>query len=169
MFLRLGPCPASLQPSMDPSSCQALLRHRPKSHSSALSDLDCPLIHQQRIQLRAPIAYAADQRLLLPSGKSDGLVWHSGLSDFSVLEPFCSVGGRHSCNDRLICSTLHGQNPQLVLTILGGSALVVEPMDRNTPPKVNTLSAEAPTAQALVVRSERRRQMMLLLTMIPTF
>jgi hypothetical protein len=44
-------------------------------------------------------------------------------------------------------SILHGQNPEQVLTISGGSASVVAPMDRTTPPKedkVGTSSVEAP-------------------------
>jgi hypothetical protein len=124
-----------------------------------VSDLDCPLIHQQKIWLQAPAAYAADQRLLLPLRKSDGPVWHSGLSGFPVLESYCPVGGRHSRNGRLLCSSLRGQNPQQVLTILGGSALAVESMDRTTPPKVDkedTSSTEGPTVQALVDRSRSK-------------
>jgi hypothetical protein len=58
----MGPYLAPLQPSLDPSPCWALLRQWPKSRSSALSDLDCPLIHQQKIWLRAPTACAAEQR-----------------------------------------------------------------------------------------------------------
>jgi hypothetical protein len=51
---------------------------------------------------------------------------------------------------------LRDQNLQLILTILGESALAVEHMVHTTPPKVekmDTTSAEAPTAQALVARS----------------
>jgi hypothetical protein len=58
--------------SSGPFPCYASLRHRSKSRSSALFDLDCPLIHQQKIRLWAPTARAADQRLLLPSGKPNG-------------------------------------------------------------------------------------------------
>jgi hypothetical protein len=45
-----------------------LLHHRPKSRSSTILDLDCPLIHQQKIRLREPTACGAYQRLLLPLG-----------------------------------------------------------------------------------------------------
>jgi hypothetical protein len=155
MSLNLGPCSTSLQSPLYLSPCYTLLHHRPKSHSSALSGLDCPLIHQQKIRLQAPTAYVADQRQLFPSGKPDGPVWHSGLSEFPVLEPSCPVGGRHSRNDRLLCSSLCGQNPHQVLTITDGSALVAESMDRTTPPQVDkadTSSTEAPTTQALVAR-----------------
>jgi hypothetical protein len=55
---------------------------------------------------------ATDQWLLLPSGKTDGRVWHSGLSGFPVLKPSCSIGGQHSRNGRLLCSSIRGQNPQ---------------------------------------------------------
>jgi hypothetical protein len=49
------------------------------------------------------------------------------------------------------------KNPEQVLTIPGGSASVVVPMDRTTPSmedKVGTSSAEAPMTQALVARPE---------------
>jgi hypothetical protein len=52
-------------------------------------------------------------------------------------------------------STIHGRNPQKVLTIPNGSALVVELTVGTTPPKedkVDTSSVEAPMAQALVAR-----------------
>jgi hypothetical protein len=51
--------------------------------------------------------------------------------------------------------SLRDQNLQLVLTISGGSASVVEPTIRTTLPKVvraDTSSVEAPTVRALVVR-----------------
>jgi hypothetical protein len=59
----------------------------------------------------------------------------------------------HVRSGHLLCSSLHGQNPEQVLTILGGSALVVAPMDRTTPPKedkVDTSSTDVPMAHALV-------------------
>jgi hypothetical protein len=153
MFLHLRPCSSSLQSPLNLSPCYALFRHRLKSHSSALFDLDCPLIHQQKIRLRAPTICDVDQWLSLPSRKPDSPVWHSGLSSFPVLEPSCPVGDRHSRNICLLCSSLRGQNPKQVLTIPSGSALTVESMDRTTPPKVDkvdTSSAEGPTTQALV-------------------
>jgi hypothetical protein len=118
-----------------------------------MSDLDCPLIHQQKIHLRAPIVCGTDQRLSLPLGKSDGPVWHSGLFGFPILKPSYPVGSRHSHNDCLLCSSLRGHNPQQVPTIPGGSALVAESMDRTTPTKVDkaeTSSVKAPMAQTLV-------------------
>jgi hypothetical protein len=159
MFLHLGPCSSYLQSPLDLSPCYASLRHRWKSRSFALSDLDCPLIHQQKIWLRAPTACATDQRLLLPLEKLNCLVWHSGLSSFPNLEPSYPVGGRHFRNSCLLCNRLRGQNPQQVLTIPGGSTLMVESMDRTTPPKVDkvdTSSAEASTAQALVAQSRSK-------------
>jgi hypothetical protein len=56
----LGPCSTSLQSSLDPSSHQTLLHHWLTSRSSAMSGLDSPLIHQLKIQLRAPTACVAD-------------------------------------------------------------------------------------------------------------
>jgi hypothetical protein len=70
-----------------------------------------------------------DQRLLLPLEKSDGLVYHSRLSGFLILEPSSLVGGRHSHNDNLMYSSLYGQNTKQVLTIPGENALTVESMD----------------------------------------
>jgi hypothetical protein len=156
MFLHLGPCSSYLQSPLDLSPCYASLHHRRKSRSLALSDLDCPLIHQQKIWLRAPTACATDQRLLLPLGKLNCPVWHFGLSGFPNLEPSCPVGGRHFRNSCLLCNRLRGQNPQQVLTIPGGSTLMVESMDRTTLPKVDTSSTEASMAQALVAQSRSK-------------
>jgi hypothetical protein len=78
---------------------------------------------------------------LLSSGKPNVLVWYSRLSGF----PTWSVVGQHLHNVCLLHGSLHGQNLQLVLTILGESALAPEPMVRTTPPKVDkvdTSSAE---------------------------
>jgi hypothetical protein len=121
-----------------------------------MSDLDCPLIHQQKIHLQAPTTCDADQRLLLPLGKLDDLIWHFRLSHFLVLKPSCPVGGRHSHNGHLLCSSLRGRNSQKILTILSVSASMAESINHTTPSKVykaNTSSAEVPTAQALVARS----------------
>jgi hypothetical protein len=55
----------------------------------------------------------------------------------------------------LLHSSLHVQNLQLVLTILGESSSATKPMVRTTLPKVDkadTSSAEAPTTQALVAQ-----------------
>jgi hypothetical protein len=98
----------------------------------------------------------ASWKLLQSLRKPDDLICHSGLSSFPVLKASYPVASRHSHNGRLLCSSLYGQNLQLVLTILGGCASVAEPMVRTTPPKVDkvgTSSAEAPTAQALTARS----------------
>jgi hypothetical protein len=83
------------------------------------------------------------------------MVWHSGLSNFHVLEASCPIVGRHSHNDRLLYSSLWGQNIQLVMTILGESASSAEPMVHTTQPKVDkvdTLSVEAPMVRALAAQ-----------------
>jgi hypothetical protein len=88
--------------------------------------------------------------------KLDGLVWHSGLSGFPILEPSYPATGRCSHNNRLLYSSLRGQNFQLVLTIPGGNASAAEPTVCTTPPKVDKVdksSAEAHTAHAFVARS----------------
>jgi hypothetical protein len=100
-------------------------------------------------------AHAGDQELLLLPGKSDGLVWHSGLSGFPVLGLPYLAGGRCVCNGCLQRKSLHSQNFQQVLTIPGGRASAVEPMIHTTPPKVDkagTSSMKVPIAQALVAR-----------------
>jgi hypothetical protein len=100
-----------------------------------------------------PYALAGDQELLLPLGKLDGLVWHSGLSDFPALKLLCPTDGRRIRSGHLLRSSLQGQNLEQVLTIPGESAPVVAPMDRTTPAKedkVDTSSTEVPMAQALV-------------------
>jgi hypothetical protein len=97
----------------------------------------------------ALIACVAALELMLSSGKPDGPIYHSGLSGFPVLEPSYLATGWCSRNDYLLCSSLHDQNPQQVLTISGGSALAAESTDHTTPPKVDkadTSSVEAPIA-----------------------
>jgi hypothetical protein len=82
-----------------------------------------------------------------------GLVWHFRLSGFPILRSSCPTGGRHIRNGHLLRSSLYGQNPQQVLTIPSGSASAVTPMVCTTLPKedkVDTSSAKAPMAQALV-------------------
>jgi hypothetical protein len=106
-----------------------------------------------------PSTSASDQVLSLPPRKLDGPVWYSGLFDFPTLKLLCPADGRRVSNGHLSCSSLHGQNPEQVLTISGGSASVVAPVDRTTPPKedkVDTSSVEAPTAQASVARPESK-------------
>jgi hypothetical protein len=83
------------------------------------------------------LACTDDQEQLLFMAKPDGPVWHSGLSSFHVSRPSCPAGGRRIHNGRLVHTRLRGQNPQQVLTILGGSALAVAPMARTTSPKVD--------------------------------
>jgi hypothetical protein len=90
-----------------------------------------------------------DQELLLSLGKLDGPVWHSGLSSIPILRPSCPASGRRIRNDRLLRSSLRGQNPQYVLTIPGGSASVVVSIVHTTPPKedkVDTSLVEGPMA-----------------------
>jgi hypothetical protein len=60
------------------------------------------------------LACFGDQELMLSLGKSDSLIWHSGLSGFPALGPSHPTGGRHICNDRLLHSILRGQNPVVV-------------------------------------------------------
>jgi hypothetical protein len=106
-----------------------------------------------------PYAPAGDQAVLLPPRTSDGPVWHFGLSGFPALKLLCPTDGRRIHSSHLLRSSLHGQNPKQVLTISDGSAPVVAPMDRTTLPKedkVDTSSAEVPTAQALVAQSESK-------------
>jgi hypothetical protein len=86
-------------------------------------------------------------------GETNGLVCHSGPSSFLALRPSYPASGQRIRNSRLLCSSLYSQNPQQVLIILGGSALVAMPMVRTTPPKedkVDTSSVEVSMAQALV-------------------
>jgi hypothetical protein len=102
-----------------------------------------------------PPALIGDQVLLLLPGKLNGRVWHSGLTGFPVSRLFCPAGGQRVRNGCLLRSSLRGQNPQYVLTILGGSASVVVSMARTTPSKedkAGTSSVEAPTTHALVAR-----------------
>jgi hypothetical protein len=153
--LPLGPYPTSLPLPLDSSPHRASLCHWPKFHSSALSSLDCFLVGQQRIYSSTLLAHVGDQELLLFLGKPDDPIWHSRLSSFPVLRLSCPAAGRCIRNIRLLRSSLRGQNPQQVLTILGGSALVAAPMVCTTPPKedkVDTKSVEAPMAQALVAQ-----------------
>jgi hypothetical protein len=122
----------------------------------APSSLDCLLGDQQEAHW-VPSTPTGGQVLSLPPGKPDGPVWHSGLSVFPAPKLLCSADIQCVRSSHLLRSSLHGQNPEHVLTILSGSALVVAPMDRTTPPKENkvgTSSAEAPTAQALVARQK---------------
>jgi hypothetical protein len=98
---------------------------------------------------------AGDQELPLLPRKSDGPIWHSGLSNFSVLGLPYSAGGRHVHNGRLLHKILHSQNLQQVLTIPGGRASTVEPKVCTTLPKVDkagTSSMDVPMAQTLVAQ-----------------
>jgi hypothetical protein len=91
----------------------------------------------------------------LSSRKLDGLVWHSRLSGFPVLEASCPIAGRRLCSDRLLYSSPCSQNLQPVLGIPGESASASEPMVHTTLPKVDNVDAslaEAPMARALVAR-----------------
>jgi hypothetical protein len=120
---------------------------------------DCSLVDRQRVHPSVILACARNQELLLLSRKLDHPVWGFGSSNFPILESCCPVGGRCICNGRLLCSSLHSQNPQQVLTISGGSALVAEPMVHTTLPNVDkagTSSTEVPMAQALVARPRNK-------------
>jgi hypothetical protein len=105
------PYPALLPPLLDLSPCRALLHHWPKSCSSTLSTPGRFLVDQQRIHPSALLTRAGDSELL-SSGKPDGPVWHFRLSSFPVLKPSGPAGGRHIRTDRLLHSSLCGQNPQ---------------------------------------------------------
>jgi hypothetical protein len=101
----------------------------------------------------------SNHKVMLSPGKLDGLVWHSRLFNFPVLRPSYPAGCQCVRNGHLLRSSLHGQNPEYVLTIPGGSGLAVAPMVRTTPPKEDkegTSSAEVPTAQALVARPKSK-------------
>jgi hypothetical protein len=82
-----------------------------------------------------PSAPAGDQLLSLPPGKLNGPIWHFGLSSFPALKLLCPTDGRRARGGHLLRSSLRGQNLEKVLSIPGGSALVVVPMDRTTLPK----------------------------------
>jgi hypothetical protein len=126
----------------------ASLPYWSKIRSPTLSSLDCLPSDQQKTHLLVPLAPVGDQVLLLLPEKLDGMVWGSGLSDFPVPRPSSPAGGRCIHSGHLLHSSLHSQNPEQVLTIPGGSALVVELMAHTTPPKVDkvdTSSMEAPT------------------------
>jgi hypothetical protein len=91
---------------------RALLCHRPKTRSSALFSLDCPLFDQQRVHPSVLPACADDQELLLFPGKLNGSVWHSGLSDFPILGLPCPAGGQRVRNGHLLRKSLQSQNLQ---------------------------------------------------------
>jgi hypothetical protein len=145
LSLLLEPCSALLWPPLDFPLHQTLLCHWLKIYSPALSSLDCLLAEQQEAHW-VPSAPAGDHMLSLPPAKLDGLVWHSGLSDFPALKLLCPADGRCVRSSHLLHSSLYCQNPKQVLTIPGGSASIVAPMDRTTPckeDKVGTSSVEA--------------------------
>jgi hypothetical protein len=106
------PCSVLLPPPLDFSLCRALLCHRLNTCSSSMFSLDCPLVDRQRVHPLVLLARADDQELMLLPRKSDGLVWHSRLSDFPVLGLPCPTGGRHVRNGRLLCKSLCSQNLQ---------------------------------------------------------
>jgi hypothetical protein len=151
----LGPCLALLHPPLDPSPCRVSFCHWLKIRSSVLSYSGYPLIHQQKFHPWAPTACSIDQELWLSSGKPNGPIWHSTLSSFPVLEAYYPIVARRSCNDRLLCSNLHGQNLLKVLTFPSEVVSTTEPTVHTTLPKVDkvdTSSAEDPTAQALAAQ-----------------
>jgi hypothetical protein len=151
----MKPYPALLPPLLDSPPYWFLLHHWLQTRSSALSSPNCSLVDQQRVHPSMFLARAGDQELLLSPGKPDGLVWNSVLFGFLALRPSCTAGGRHTRNGYLLHSSLHGQNPQQVLTNPGGSASAMVPMVHTTAPKedkVDTSSAEVPTDQALATR-----------------
>jgi hypothetical protein len=99
---------------LDFSPHWALLCYRPKTRSSALFSLDCPLVDWQRAPPSVLPARDGDQELLLLPGKPDGPIWHSWLSSFSVLGLPCPTGGRCVRNGHLLRKSLHSQNLQQV-------------------------------------------------------
>jgi hypothetical protein len=108
----LEPSSALMQPPLGFSPHQALLHHRPKSHSVALFAPDCNLIDQQMTHSSMLLAHVVNRELQQLPRRLDGSVWHSGLSNFPDLGPFCPAGGRRVRNDHLLCSSLHSQNPE---------------------------------------------------------
>jgi hypothetical protein len=91
----------------------------------------------------------------MSSWKPDDPVYHFRLSSFPTLRSSSPGSGRCIRNGRPLRSNPYSQNPQQVLTIPGGSASVVVPMVRTTPPKedkADTSSVEVPTAQSLVAQ-----------------
>jgi hypothetical protein len=103
-----------------------------------------------------PLTLTGDQVLLLLPGKPDGSIWHSGLSGFPALRLFYPARGRRAHNGCFLCE----------------SASVVVSIARTTLPKedkAGTSSVEAPLPRHWWPDREIRRQMMLLLTMIPNF
>jgi hypothetical protein len=106
--LPLEPYPTLFPPLLDLSPPRALLRHWPKSCSSAMSAHGCFLVDQQRICPSVFLAHGGDPELLLSLGKPDGLVWHFRLFGFPVLKSSCPASGRCISNGRLMRSSLHG-------------------------------------------------------------
>jgi hypothetical protein len=105
------------------------------------------------------LAHASDQQLQLLPRKSDHPVWGSGPSGFPVSKSCCPTSGQCVSNGHLLRSSLHSQNAQEVLAILGGRASAAEPIVHTTlkkADKVGTSSGEVPMAQALVARSRNK-------------
>jgi hypothetical protein len=103
--------PALLSPPLDLSPRRASLHHWPKPCSSALSSPECFPVDQQKTHWVSP-ALAGDQVLLLLPEKLDGPIWYSDCPIFLPWGFFCPAGGRRVCKDCLMCSSLHGQNPE---------------------------------------------------------
>jgi hypothetical protein len=148
----LEPCSTllPLHSPLEPCPRQALLRYWPKTRSLALPSSECLSVGEWKTHLLVPLAPADDLvLLLLLRQKLGGPVWHSGLSDFPAQRPFYPAGGRCVRNCHLLRNSLRDQNPEQVLTILGGSASTAVSMARTILPnedKVGTSLVDTPTA-----------------------
>jgi hypothetical protein len=106
-----------------------------------------------------PFAPVGNQVLLLPPGKPDGPLWHSGLSDFlprsssALLMADVSVVAI-SCVVASMAKTLSKFRPSLVEVHQWWHPWPVPPRAKED--KVDTSSVEVPTAPALVARSKSK-------------
>jgi hypothetical protein len=135
------------------------------------SPLDCLPTDQQEAHW-VPSAPGGDQVLSLPPGKTNGLIWHFRLFGFPAPKLLCPADGQCVRSSHLLHSSLHGQSSEQVLTIPGGSASVVTPMDCTTPPKedkVGTSSVEAPRPRQWWPDQKVRCQMIILVAMLLAF
>jgi hypothetical protein len=144
----LFPCPAPLQPALDPSPHFIPLHHRSKIFSSAFPCLS----YFQKSLTFVPTTYAVVQKFLHFSGKPDCPIWHTrwfGFLGWSLL----SLGAsRNLCTGHLLDNSPCDQILQKVPTTPDESASTVEPKGRTNLPKVGkaeTSSTVVPTVPTL--------------------